>query len=210
MSKSQSKDTNSKDTKLKKIKLSKIKPYNLNARDNNKYAVQAVVESIKRYGYTNPIIVDEKNVIIAGHTRYLALKELNFDEVEVIVSKMREDEAKEYRIIDNKTNELSQWDEKNLQFELREFEQRDYAQELFPEIKDNIKIQDTTEYDIDEKDFERIEKKLGEDFEEKMNKKISSDNFLEIKCPHCGRTFLMPIPDLLHKFKIEKLNREQE
>lgn len=205
MSKSQSKDT-----KLKKIKLSKIKPYNLNARDNNKYAVQAVIESIKRYGYTNPIIVDENNVIIAGHTRYLALKELNFDEVEVIVSKMSEDEAKEYRIIDNKTNELSQWDEKNLQFELREFEQRDYAQELFPEIKDNIKIQDTTEYDIDEKDFERIEKKLGEDFEEKMNKKTSSDNFLEIKCPHCGRTFLMPIPDLLHKFKIEKLNREQE
>ena len=183
MSKSQSKGTKSKDTKLKKIKLSKIKPYNLNARDNNKYA---------------------------GHTRYLALKELNFDEVEVIVSKMSEDEAKEYRIIDNKTNELSQWDEKNLQFELREFEQRDYAQELFPEIKDNIKIQDTTEYDIDEKDFERIEKKLGEDFEEKMNKKTSSDNFLEIKCPHCGRTFLMPIPDLLHKFKIEKLNREQE
>lgn len=205
MSKSQSKDT-----KLKKIKFSKIKPYSLNARDNNKYAVQAVVESIKRYGYTNPIIVDEKNVIIAGHTRYLALKELNFDEVEVIVSKMSEDEAKEYRIIDNKTNELSQWDEKNLQFELREFEQRGYAQELFPEIKDNIKIQDTTEYDIDEKDFERIEKKLGEDFEEKMNKKTSSDNFLEIKCPHCGRTFLMPIPDLLHKFKIEKLNREQE
>lgn len=210
MSKSQSKDTKSKDTKLKKIKLSKIKPYNLNVRDNNKYAVQAVVESIKRYGYTNPIIVDEKNVIIAGHTRYLALKELNFDEVEVIVSKMSEDEAKEYRIVDNKTNELSQWDEKNLQFELREFEQRDYAQELFPEIKDNIKIQDTTEYDIDEKDFERIEKKLGEDFEEKMNKKTSSDNFLAIKCPHCGRTFLMPIPDLLHKFKIEKLNREQE
>lgn len=204
------KTSQSKDTELKKIKLSDIKPYSLNARDNNKYAVQAVVESIKRYGYTNPIIVDEKNVIIAGHTRYLALKELNFDEVEVIVSKMSEDEAKEYRIIDNKTNELSQWDEKNLQFELREFEQRDYAQELFPEIKDNIKIQDTTEYDIDEKDFERIEKKLGEDFEEKMNKKTSSDNFLEIKCPHCGRTFLMPIPDLLHKFKIEKLNREQE
>ena len=204
MKKSQSNDV------LKKLKISQIKPYSLNARDNNKFAVQAVMDSIVRYGYTNPILVDENNVIIAGHTRYLALKELGFDEVEVIVSSMNEEQAREYRIVDNKTNELSQWDEKNLQFELREFEQRDYAQELFPEIQDNIKIQDTTEYDINEEDFEKIEKKLGEDFEEKMNKKSSTDDFLEIKCPHCGRTFLMPIPDLIHKFKIEKLNREQE
>ena len=204
MKKSQSNDV------LKKLKISQIKPYSLNARDNNKFAVQAVMDSIVRYGYTNPILVDENNVIIAGHTRYLALKELGFDEVEVIVSSMNEEQAREYRIVDNKTNELSQWDEKNLQFELREFEQRDYAQELFPEIQDNIKIQDTTEYDVNEEDFEKIEKKLGEDFEEKMNKKSSTDDFLEIKCPHCGRTFLMPIPDLIHKFKIEKLNREQE
>ena len=92
------------------IPLSKIKPYERNPRKNDE-AVAAVMESIKQCTYVAPIIVDENNVILAGHTRYKALKKLGKTEAEVVVKSGLSDEQKrKYRLLDNKTAELADWD----------------------------------------------------------------------------------------------------
>lgn len=95
---------------LKTIPISDIKPYKNNPRKNDK-AVDAVAESIKQCTYVAPIIVDENNVILAGHTRWKAMKKLGRTECECIVKDgLTEDQKKKYRLLDNKTNELADWD----------------------------------------------------------------------------------------------------
>ena len=95
---------------LKTKKLVEIHPYPGNPRKNDG-AVDAVAESIRQCGYVAPIIVDENGVILAGHTRYKALKKLGRTEAEVIVKDGLTDEQKrKYRLLDNKTNELAGWD----------------------------------------------------------------------------------------------------
>lgn len=69
---------------LKKVKIKDIKPYDRNARKNDK-AVDAVAKSIEQCTYVAPIILDENNVILAGHTRYKALKKLGKTECECVI-----------------------------------------------------------------------------------------------------------------------------
>jgi len=103
------------------VKIDTIKPYWRNPRNNNA-AVDAVKESIEKYGYNVPIIIDSGGVIITGHTRYKALVKLGYDDVQVIRTDMTPEKAKEYRIADNRTSELSTWNYDNLIPELREIE----------------------------------------------------------------------------------------
>ena len=91
-------------------KLSEIRLYERNPR-KNAAAVDAVIESIQQCGYVAPIIVDEGGVILAGHTRYKALKKLRRKEAEVIVREgLTEEQKRKYRLLDNKTSELADWD----------------------------------------------------------------------------------------------------
>ena len=95
---------------LRVIALSKIKPYERNARKND-HAVNAVAESIRQCGYVAPIIVDENYVILAGHTRWKALKKLGRNEAECAVkSDLTDEQKRKYRLLDNKTAELAEWD----------------------------------------------------------------------------------------------------
>ena len=85
------------------LKIGDIHPYPNNPRKNDQ-AVDAVVESIKQCGYIAPIIVDENNVILAGHTRYKALKKLGYTEIECIIKEnLNEQQKRKYRVLDNKT-----------------------------------------------------------------------------------------------------------
>ena len=101
--------------------MDEIIPYENNPRDNRD-AIAPVVESIRRFGYVTPIIVDKDNVIVAGHTRWLALKQLGWEEAKVLVTTMDPEKCKEFRIIDNKTGEMATWDKDRLVAELRSFE----------------------------------------------------------------------------------------
>ena len=95
-----------------------IRPYKGNPR-KNKNAVDAVAASIKEYGFNSPIILDKDNIIINGHTRYLAAKKLGLAEVPVVWKKdLTEEQVKEYRLIDNKTSEYATWDKDKLADEL--------------------------------------------------------------------------------------------
>ena len=96
--------------KLEMVKLVDIIPYQNNPRKNDD-AVNAVAESIRQCTYVAPIIVDEGNVIIAGHTRYKALKALGVEEIQCLVCEgLSEEQKKKYRYLDNKTGEKATWD----------------------------------------------------------------------------------------------------
>ena len=95
---------------LIELPVNKIKPYEKNPRKNDG-AVEAVAESIKQCGYIAPIIVDEGNVVLAGHTRLKALKKLGYKKVPVVIKEgLSEEQKRKYRLLDNKTNELAEWD----------------------------------------------------------------------------------------------------
>lgn len=104
--------------KLIELTLDEIKPYENNPRKNDD-AVNAVAESIRQCSYIAPIIVDEDHVIIAGHTRYKALKALGMDKIQCLVCDgLTEEQKKKYRFLDNKTGEKATWDLMKLETEL--------------------------------------------------------------------------------------------
>lgn len=94
-----------------------IKPYEKNPRKNDG-AVKAVAESIRQFGFRQPVVVDAKGVIIVGHTRWKAAKELGLKKIPVHVADLKPAAARAYRIADNKVGELAQWDDALLKGEL--------------------------------------------------------------------------------------------
>jgi ParB-like chromosome segregation protein Spo0J len=95
-----------------------IKPYENNPRDNDA-AVEAVAESIKAWGFRQPVVVDENDVIIVGHTRYKAALKLGMTEVPVHVARgLTPEQARAYRIADNQTATLATWNDDRLAQEL--------------------------------------------------------------------------------------------
>jgi DNA modification methylase len=93
-------------------------PYVNNPRKNDK-AVDVVAGSIQEFGFKNPIIVDKDNVIVAGHTRLLAARKLELEEVPVIRAEdLTEQQIKAFRLADNKTAEFAEWDMELLALEL--------------------------------------------------------------------------------------------
>ena len=101
-------------------KIDDITPYERNPRLNDN-AVAAVAESLRQFGFRQPIVVDEAGVIIAGHTRWKAAKQLELDKVPVhVATDLTEAQVRAYRIADNKTGELAEWDMEILPIELHE------------------------------------------------------------------------------------------
>ena len=104
--------------KIVDLEIEKIIPYENNPRRNEK-AVDAVVNSIKEFGFHNPIIVDKNNVIISGHTRRLAAIKLGLKTVPVyIASDMSPAQVQAFRLADNRVSELSTWNTELLRKEI--------------------------------------------------------------------------------------------
>ena len=127
-------------------RLDEIKPYENNPRRNDN-AVDAVAASIKQFGWQQPIIVDKQGVIIAGHTSYKAAQKLGLETAPVFVADLTEEQATAYRIADNKTADLSEWDAEKLLSELtgiEHIEMRDFGFEDidFPDFTDGIDLAD--------------------------------------------------------------------
>lgn len=129
------------------IAIRDIHPYPNNPRKNSD-AVDAVAESIRQCGYCAPIIVDEGHIILAGHTRYKALKKLGWKECPVLLLRGMSDEQKrKYRLLDNKTGELATWDLDALAEELEalDFDGFDFGFELSETVTDEETQEDDYE-----------------------------------------------------------------
>ena len=99
-----------------------LTPYANNPRKNEK-AVDAVAASIKEFGFKNPIIIDREGVIVAGHTRLMAAKKLGLEKVPCIMADdLTEEQIKAFRLADNKTAELAEWDFEKLELEMMQIE----------------------------------------------------------------------------------------
>lgn len=115
--------------------IDELKPYKRNPR-NNDGAVDAVAASIKEFGFKIPIVIDTDGEIIAGHTRLKAAQKLGLAEVPCIIADdLTPDQIKAFRLADNKTAELAEWDFELLQLELDEIkiDMSDFGFDTTPE-----------------------------------------------------------------------------
>ena len=136
--------------------IDEIKPYENNPR-NNDDAVDAVANSIKEFGWQQPIVVDIGGVIIAGHTRYKAAQKLGLKTVPVVVAKdLSKEQVKAYRLADNKSGEIATWDDELLEDELVGIDDIDMSQFGF----DDDKLLD----DVDESESTKDSGALERDF----------------------------------------------
>lgn len=146
--------------------INEIFPYENNPRKNEK-AIAAVAASLKEFGFQQPIVVDKDGVIIVGHTRYKAAIELGFTKVPVTIADMTSEKAKAYRILDNKLNEIAEWDFGKLDMEL-------------------VALQDF-DFELFDVDFGFMEPAAP------TGSKAVSENISEsvkmVTCPDCGKVF---------------------
>ncbi|MCZ0212190.1 ParB/Srx family N-terminal domain-containing protein [Escherichia coli] len=107
--------------------LQELSPYAHNARTHSPEQVAQLVESIKQFGWTNPVLIDEKGEIIAGHGRVMAAEMLKMDSVPVIVlSGLTDEQKKAYRLADNRLPMNAGWDEDLLRIELSDLINADF------------------------------------------------------------------------------------
>lgn len=127
--------------KVEAKSIGEIKPYENNPRDNDD-AVDAVANSIKEFGWQQPIVVDIGGVIIAGHTRYKAAQKLGLKHVPVVVAdNLTPDQVKAYRLADNKTAELADWNMDLLNDELDQIRDIDMSDFGFDDL-DSLELED--------------------------------------------------------------------
>lgn len=136
--------------KIEILPINKIKPYENNAKLHPKEQIEQIKKSIKEFGNNDPIAIDENNVIIEGHGRFIALKELGYDEVEIIrLSHMTDEQKKAYILAHNKLTMNSGFDIDILELELDDIVSIDMSDFGF-EIEDDYK---TTEQKLKENDY---------------------------------------------------------
>ena len=139
-------------------KLADIVPYANNTKKHDETQIKNVAESIKKYGWVQPIVIDNDGTIVIGHCRALAAEKLGIEEVPcVVVSDLTEEEINALRIVDNKTNE-SPWDFDLLSAELPEIDLSDFEFDFG--IEDEKEKTEIVEDETPEVEFSEI---LGEE-----------------------------------------------
>lgn len=163
-------------------KIGELKPYENNPRHND-MAVDAVAASIQQFGFKNPVIIDKDGVIVAGHTRYKAAKKLGITDIPCIsADDLSDEQIKAFRLADNKTAELAEWDEDLLGKEMQEIINIDMSQFGFS---------------------------IGED---ELGEEMQDDKYtLKVKIPQYEITGECPeISDMLDSSKADELIQEVE
>lgn len=141
--------------------IEQVMPYENNPRINDD-AVQETANSIKEFGWQQPIVVDKDNVIIVGHTRLKAAKQLGLTKVPVVIAdKLSDEQVKAYRLADNKTGELADWDLELLDLELNDITELDMTDFGFDDVMEGAE-DEIIEDEFDEEVPEEPKAKLGQ------------------------------------------------
>lgn len=158
--------------KIEKVKIKEIKLYENNAKIHPDWQVEQIKNSIIEFGFNDPIAIDENNVIIEGHGRYLALKELDYTEVEIIrLDHLTESKKNAYILAHNKLTLNTAFDTDILKYELNKLRTEDFDLRLTG--FENYEIEELlSEDEADMSDFFTDENK-------EANAKPKT-------CPHCG------------------------
>jgi len=156
--------------KVKEIEIEKLIPYENNPRHNDN-AVEAVANSIREFGFQQPIVVDKNMVVVAGHTRLKGAQTLGLKTVPIVVADgLTDEQIRAYRLADNKVGELATWDTKTLEIELGAIEgidMEDFGFEL-PDLDDtddgyygDAREATANHYNMDYIDESRLDGKWG-------------------------------------------------
>lgn len=147
--------------KVIEVPIEQIKPYENNPRINDD-AVHETANSIKEFGWQQPIVVDKNNMIIVGHTRLKAAKQLGLTKVPVVIAdKLSDEQVKAYRLADNKTGELADWDLELLDLELNDITELDMTDFGFDDVMEGAE-DEIIEDEFDEEVPEEPKAKLGQ------------------------------------------------
>jgi ParB-like chromosome segregation protein Spo0J len=184
--------------------ISQIHPYENNPR-NNEAAIEPVAQSIKRFGFRVPILIDGKGTIIAGHTRYEAAKRLGMDKVPCIrVDDLTDEQIRAYRIADNKVAEASSWNDDVLRAEMDALKALDVdlTDTGFSEVELDGLLREVEDADFEEFFTEPVQQPpKATDAEQSAETQQSTQPESSqlavpqqsgsklIQCPHCGEWF---------------------
>lgn len=148
-----------------------LKPYERNAKIHSEEQVKKIADSIKEFGFVNPVLIDRDYNIIAGHGRVMAAKKLEMDSVPcVFVEGLTETQRKAYILADNKLGEIAEWDIDILNAELEKLTAAGF----------NISL---TGFDLDNE----IQQELNEGVEISIDS--LNDEHFRHECPECGFRF---------------------
>lgn len=159
-----------------KYKLIKeLKPYKKNAKKHNKEQVEQIANSIKEFGFTQPVIIDKNNEVVAGHGRILGAKKAGLKEVPTVcLEDLTEEQIKAYRLVDNKLNE-SEWDTELLNTELSElWDVGEIDMSLFDFDMDLLQDEEPTEKEVKFKTKEKHDVVLHFKNTQDMNKAFTT------------------------------------
>lgn len=155
---------------IKYVGIEQVIPYENNPRDNDR-SVDKVAASIAQFGFKQPIVVDREMIVVAGHTRLKAAQKLGMKTVPVIIADdLTEEQARAYRLADNKVGEDSVWDFGKLDIEL-----------------DQIVDIDMSTFGFGPIEFPEMDEQ-GEGAKEYNTEEFSDEQF-ECECPKCGFRF---------------------
>lgn len=168
--------------KIQKINLNQLKHYSLNCKKHNQKNIDAIKHSVVEFTQYKPLVISKRNFeIIVGNGTYQALKQLNFEYADCIILDLSEEQQKILNIADNKTSDLSVWNQ-NLIDKLKNFDSQ---------LMNILNFDDKFL-----KKFEKIQKikKQPIEFSEddvilQSEQKILVSQNRKIKCPCCGRQF---------------------
>lgn len=173
-----------KDRQIQVVSINLLRPYTNNPRNNQK-SIRYLEKTIQEYGFTTPITTDEDFVIVTGHSRYFAAKNIGLSEVPIIVlDDLSDAEIKQYRIADNKVQEHTSFNFEGFEGMMQDLTKEDdlfgdvFSEFVVSEPEENYDEEEEEDFDPDE-GFEEPEEDYYEDEGEEK----------DCICPYCLHTF---------------------